>query len=65
MWEDSESMKILRPVILILLMGASGAAQAGTVTGLVTYIGPAGDVVILDRHDVYAVAPDVSWRMCR
>jgi hypothetical protein len=53
-------MKILKPVFLTLLIGASGTAQAATVTGQITYIGPSGNVLILDRHEAYAVAPGVS-----
>jgi hypothetical protein len=35
-------------------------ALAATVTGQVTYIGPDGDTLILNRRDVYAVSPKVS-----
>jgi hypothetical protein len=53
-------MKVLVAASLALLISASGLAQAGTVTGQVTYIGPLGDLLILNRDEVYAVAPDVS-----
>jgi hypothetical protein len=50
-------MKFFSPIVIVVVLAAP--ASAATVTGQVTYIGPDG-TVILNRHDAYAVSPDVS-----
>ena len=54
-------MKTLAALFLAAVIAAPVTAFADdSVTGQVTYIGPDGTQLILDRHDAYAVSPSVS-----
>ncbi|HWC63077.1 MAG TPA: hypothetical protein VG501_05595 [Rhizomicrobium sp.] len=53
-------MKLLSFPLLILALAIPRLALAAIVTGEVTYIGPDGDVVILNRNEAYVVSPEVS-----
>jgi hypothetical protein len=55
-------MKLFPFLVLIpaLILAPCGGALAGTVTGQVTFIGPDGEILILNRRDAYLVGPNVS-----